>query len=109
MPGQAVESRPGQGSTDRAAALPPGGSSLLERLSRETLVGDAAKGTGLWARGLAHDALPETWNLDRPDQVVALHSEHVQAGSDLLVTNTFRCNRPALTAAGLDQPVEQVA
>src|SRR4051794_19559942 len=55
-------------------------------LDRELIL-DGAMGTALFARGLAGRA--PSWNLSRPDEVLAVHREHVAAGADLVLTNTF--------------------
>jgi methionine synthase I (cobalamin-dependent) len=48
---------------------------------------DAAMGTALLARGLRGRA--PAWNLERPDEVLAVHRAHVEAGAQLVLTNTF--------------------
>lgn len=54
------------------------------------LLWDGGMGTGLIARGLELAVLPpEAWLLDAPDQVRAVHAEFVEAGVDVLQTNTF--------------------
>jgi homocysteine S-methyltransferase len=60
---------------------------FLERLRAGTLLLDAAMGTALIDRGLNGRA-PE-WNLTRADEVLAVHRSHVQAGAEVVLTNTF--------------------
>jgi 5-methyltetrahydrofolate--homocysteine methyltransferase len=71
---------------------------FLQALETRVLLADGAKGTGLIARGLAPGHLADAWNLERPDAVRDLHGEYVAAGSDVLITNSFRANRAALAA-----------
>lgn len=76
---------------------------MLRRLLRdkEWLLADGAMGTGLFALGLPPDAAPETWLIERPEQVRAVHRGFVAAGSDILLTNTFGANRARLARRGL--------
>lgn len=63
---------------------------LLERLQTDQiLVADGATGTMLQAAGLPQEKVPEQWNLERPDEVRALHRAYLAAGSDIILTNTF--------------------
>lgn len=66
-------------------------SDLLARLlsERDYLVADGAIGTNLFAMGLETGEAPELWNLDAPEKVRALHDSFVDAGADILITNTF--------------------
>ena len=60
---------------------------LREILERGTLLLDAAMGTALLARGLSGPA--PAWNLSRPEAVLEVHRSHVEAGAELILTNTF--------------------
>jgi len=62
---------------------------LLQQLARRPLLGDGATGTQLQAMGLAPGACGELWNTAQPDQVRRVHQLYLDAGSDLLTTNTF--------------------
>ena len=78
-------------------------------LSGTTVLGDAAMGTALQARGLPVGLAPERWNLERPETVSAIHRLHVAAGARWIQTNTFGGNRVRLAASGLEGEVEQIA
>ena len=65
---------------------------ILERLGRELLFFDGGMGTLLQKRGLKMGELPETWNLERTEDIVEIHSEYFAAGSDIVLTNTFGAN-----------------
>ncbi|MEM7072122.1 MAG: betaine--homocysteine S-methyltransferase [Pseudomonadota bacterium] len=69
------------------------------------LVADGAIGTGLFKRGLTSGDSPELWNIDKPDAVLDLHREFVQAGSDVILTNSFGGNRLRLKLHGLEARV----
>ena len=56
------------------------------------LITDGAWGTQLQARGLAPGETPDTWNLTHPEQVEAVARAYVEAGSQIILTNTFRAN-----------------
>jgi len=71
---------------------------LAEALSGSLLL-DAAMGTALIARGLRGRA-PE-WNLSHPDAVLEVHRSHVEAGAEVVLTNTFVGASPAEAEAGL--------
>jgi 5-methyltetrahydrofolate--homocysteine methyltransferase len=66
----------------------------LEKLlfARPVLLADGATGTNLFGRGLMSGDPPEFWNFDRPEEVRKLHQEFVDAGADIILTNTFGCN-----------------
>jgi 5-methyltetrahydrofolate--homocysteine methyltransferase len=64
--------------------------SFLERLKKgETLVADGATGSNLQQRGLQHGDPSEAWLLEKPEEVIRLHRDFIQAGADILLTNTF--------------------
>jgi len=56
---------------------------------KAVLLADGAWGTELARRGLAAGDTPELWNADRPDDVEAVARGYVDAGSDIILTNTF--------------------
>jgi methionine synthase I (cobalamin-dependent) len=60
---------------------------------------DGAWGTELQKRGLGIGEVPDFWNLERPDDVLAVARSYVDAGSRVILTNTFRANAIALGSA----------
>lgn len=76
---------------------------LLERLlaERDCLIADGAMGTALFARGLDPQVAPETWLIERPDDVRAVHRGFVEAGADVILTNTFGANEARLARSDL--------
>jgi methionine synthase I (cobalamin-dependent) len=79
----------------------------LSRLlaSKRVVLADGAMGTSLFACGLESGGSPELWNLERPDEVRAVHRGFVDAGSDLLLTNSFGANRKRLALHGAEDRV----
>ncbi|KZM50186.1 betaine--homocysteine S-methyltransferase [Labrenzia sp. OB1] len=72
-------------------------SKLEDLLARNgALLADGATGTNLFDMGLVSGDAPELWNVDEPDKIRALHQSFVDAGSDVILTNTFGCNRHRL-------------
>ncbi|MCH7882317.1 MAG: homocysteine S-methyltransferase family protein [Proteobacteria bacterium] len=64
---------------------------LFEKLldQKHTLLADGATGTNLFAMGLQSGDAPELWNLEQPHRVAALYRSFIDAGSDIVLTNTF--------------------
>ncbi len=69
---------------------------------------DGAWGTQLQSRGLPTGETPDGWNLTHADLVEEIPRAYVDAGSRVVLTNTFRGNRLALDAAGLADRVVDV-
>ena len=65
---------------------------LLERLGKELLFFDGGMGTLLQAEGLQPGELPETWNIERKETIRKIHQSYFEAGSDIVLTNTFGAN-----------------
>lgn len=71
--------------------------SLTELLATgRVLLADGATGTNYFAAGLMSGDPPELWTVERPETVMGLHRAFVDAGSDIILTNTFGCNRQRL-------------
>ena len=73
---------------------------VLERIGKEIVVFDGGMGTQLQAKGLKGGELPEMWNLEHPDVVLELQTNYVNAGCDILKTNTFGGNALKLKKCG---------
>jgi 5-methyltetrahydrofolate--homocysteine methyltransferase len=63
---------------------------------RAWLMADGATGTNLFNAGLASGEPPELWNFDRPEAIAALHDSFIEAGSDIILTNSFGGTRARL-------------
>jgi methionine synthase I (cobalamin-dependent) len=75
---------------------------LLEWLRNGPLIADGAWGTELQSRGLALGETPDLWNLAHPDRVQDVAKSYVDAGSQVILTNTFRANAIALAGHAAD-------
>lgn len=64
--------------------------------ARPWLLADGATGTNLFDMGLTSGDLPELWNADHPERIKRLHQMFVDAGADIILTNTFGGNRRRL-------------
>jgi 5-methyltetrahydrofolate--homocysteine methyltransferase len=71
-------------------------SRLREWLAGGLMISDGAWGTQLQARGLASGTTPDTWNLTHAEQVESVARAYVEAGSQVILTNTFRANAVAM-------------
>ncbi len=65
---------------------------ITEKLKNSIIVLDGAMGTQLQKAGLPVGVQPEEWNLTRPEAVRAVHKSYLDAGADVILTNTFGAN-----------------
>ena len=73
-----------------------------------TILADGAMGTSLFAEGLQFGDPPEVWNLSHPDVVRRIHRSYLDAGSQILMTNTFGGNRLRLGLHRLEGRVAEL-
>ncbi|MBW2215385.1 MAG: homocysteine S-methyltransferase family protein [Deltaproteobacteria bacterium] len=71
---------------------------IEELMSKGVVLTDGAWGTELQARGLPVGTLPDTWNVEHPERVEEVPRAYVEAGSQVVLTNTFQANRLTLAA-----------
>jgi len=84
--------------------------SLAAQLSaKKVLLADGATGTNFFAMGLNSGEPPEFWVTDHPDRVTELHQQFVDAGADIILTNTFGCNRHRLKLHHAQARVHELA
>jgi methionine synthase I (cobalamin-dependent)/5,10-methylenetetrahydrofolate reductase len=82
---------------------------FLQRLKQgEPLLGDGAMGTLLHSRGVPMDGSFDELNLTQPEIVTGVHRDYIEAGAELIESNTFSANRLKLTQYGLQDAVETV-
>ena len=79
---------------------------ITEFLKNNIVFLDGGMGTLLQERGLLPGELPERWNLDRPEEIVAIHRAYYDAGSHIVNTNTFGANILKFSAEDLDKIVK---
>jgi 5-methyltetrahydrofolate--homocysteine methyltransferase len=83
--------------------------SLEELLAtRPVLLADGGMGTGLFAQGLTTGDSPELWNVEESEKVAAVHRGFVEAGSDIILTNSFGGNRHRLKLHGAQDRVGEL-
>lgn len=82
---------------------------LIELLGEDGIaVCDGAMGTMLYARGVFVNRSFDELNLSQPDLVRSIHKEYLDAGADVIETNTFSANRFKLAAHGCEEMVHQI-
>ncbi|MDQ7192718.1 bifunctional homocysteine S-methyltransferase/methylenetetrahydrofolate reductase [Staphylococcus felis] len=81
-------------------------SRLLETLKHNVLVADGAMGTILYSEGL--DTCPESYNLTHPEKVERIHKSYVDAGANVIQTNTYGANFEKLKPFGLEHKVKAI-
>src|SRR5512140_3685942 len=81
---------------------------FLQAVRERVLVLDGAMGTMLQERGLKAGQSPEELNLTMPEVVAAVHQEYVDAGADIIVTNTFGASREKLAHYGLEGRLHEI-
>lgn len=69
---------------------------------------DGAMGTMLMSKGMEAGQAPERMNLDQPDVVKETHRAYIQAGANVILTNTFGGNRFRLSRHGLADRVREI-
>ncbi|MEZ0537543.1 homocysteine S-methyltransferase family protein [Caldicellulosiruptoraceae bacterium PP1] len=72
------------------------------------MIFDGAMGTQLMNKGLTADQCPDYWSIIKPDIIKEIHQSYINAGSDVIETNTFGANRVKLKKFNLDDKVEQI-
>lgn len=83
---------------------------MIEALLKksEVALADGAMGTMLFNAGLEEGVLPEAWNVDHPEKVAEIHRAYMQAGSRILLTNTFGGTRFRFASHGAEDRVVEL-
>ncbi|COE25236.1 bifunctional homocysteine S-methyltransferase/methylenetetrahydrofolate reductase [Staphylococcus warneri] len=81
-------------------------SQFLNKLQNNVLVADGAIGTIFYSEGL--DTCPEAYNLTHPEKVEHIHRSYIEAGADVIQTNTYGANFEKLKAFGLEHKVKEI-
>jgi homocysteine S-methyltransferase len=81
---------------------------FLEKLEHGTFVIDGAMGTMLHARGVSFAKCFDELNLTNPAAVAEIHREYIEAGAELIITNTFSANHFKLAKFGLQNDVQKI-
>ena len=75
---------------------------------RGVLVSDGAWGTFIHQKGLKSEDCPESWNLNRPDDIYEIARSYVDAGADMILTNSFGGSPFKLAPYGLESKVYEI-
>jgi len=82
---------------------------LLEKILKHIpVVTDGAWGTQLQRRGLEPGGSPDAWNLTHASEVEHVARSYVEAGSQIILTNTFGANRIMLERHGLERMTREI-
>lgn len=82
---------------------------LLDRLQHgPVIIGDGGMGTQLYHRGAPIDAVFEYLNLIDANLVSQVHRDYIEAGAEMIETNTFGANRLRLSGFGLEKKTRQI-
>ncbi len=85
-------------------------SSLATLLAnRPVVLADGATGTNYFLAGLGAGEPPEFWNVDRPEEVLGLHRRFIAAGAEIILSNSFGCNRHRLKLHKAEDRVYELA
>ena len=79
---------------------------LLERLEQNVLVADGAMGTALYSNGL--ESCHEYNNISNPDSVEKIHRAYIEAGADIIQTNTYAAKKCQLKTYGYEDKFEEI-
>lgn len=84
------------------------GAEFLARLQEGVLVADGAMGTAIYERGVFINQSFDALCLSRPDLIGEIHRAYLDAGAELVETNTFGANRARLLGHGLEDRVREI-
>ncbi len=79
---------------------------FLKKLEKQILIGDGAMGTLLYSFG--KDSCFEELNLSHSEQIQSIHSAYIEAGADVIQTNTYAANYLKLQRYGLEDSVKEI-
>jgi 5-methyltetrahydrofolate--homocysteine methyltransferase len=82
--------------------------SILELSRQRVVLFDGAMGTMLFSYGLPFGTPPELWNFSHPEIVFKIHKKYVQAGADVIQTNTFGASSLKLRKSGNEKKMERL-
>ena len=81
---------------------------FLETLQKRVLICDGAMGTQLYDKGITFDHCFDEINLSHPEMIRDIHSAYIDAGADIIETNTFGGNRFRLTHHGFEDKLIEI-
>ncbi len=81
---------------------------IQKLLKNKPVILDGAWGTQIQSKGLPDGACPDEWNLSSPEKVEAVARAYVEAGSQIVLTNTFSANSICLEQSDLAEKVREI-
>jgi homocysteine S-methyltransferase len=81
---------------------------FLQTLQQRPMLADGAMGTLLYARGIPYEQCFDALNLSQPDLIGGIHREYINAGAEIVETNSFGANRIRLAVHNLEDQVRQI-
>src|SRR5476651_534460 len=81
---------------------------LIERLKQSPVLCDGAMGTLLYAKGVFINRCYDELNLSQPDLIRAIHHDYLQAGAEIIETNTFGANAFRLARHSIADKVRDI-
>ena len=84
------------------------GGNILELLHQKILIIDGGMGTMLQKNGLKSGECPELWNITHPEIVKSIHTSYLEAGADIILTNTFGANGIKLLKLKQQQHLKEI-
>ncbi len=82
---------------------------LIENLQNKSiLISDGATGTNLQQRGLLKGKAPESWVLEKPEEIIRLEKDFISAGADIILTCTFGASSIRLSQNGIERKPSEI-
>jgi len=81
---------------------------LIKKINERAVVFDGAMGTEIYKHDFFVNTSFDALNINAPDVIKEIHSSYIEAGSDIITTNTFAANRSALMKFGLADQTEKI-
>lgn len=81
---------------------------FLEKINTTPLIFDGAMGTVIYEKGVFLNNCYDELNITRPDLIREIHESYIEAGADVILTNTFGANRIKLEKFGLSDKVKEI-
>ena len=81
---------------------------FVERIKKEVMVIDGSMGVFLQSEGLPSGYAPDLWNIERPDVIASVHKHYANAGSQIVISNSFGATRPRLADYGRQSDVKKI-
>jgi len=81
---------------------------FIDKIRKEVMILDGSMGVFLQSEGLPSGYAPDLWNLERPELVASVHKKYVEAGSQIVITNTFGASKPRLAEYNAGSKVVEI-